>query len=312
MERKKAQPHSEPLSTEGQARTEGDSGAEATRAPGNMLLRVDAISPNPHQPRRIFDGAALTDLKSSIARHGVLQPIVVRPDPEGSNRYQIISGERRWRASKSNGLETIPVVVRHSVADGEMLELALVENLQREDLDPIERAQGYSTMMTTLGLTQQQVAERVGLKRPSISNHLRLLDLPQQVQDAVQRGLLSMGHARALAGVKDESLVLNLLEEAVREDLSVRVIEERARAAAKAQSQAVKGEASPDDDKRDDASDGDKEAWEKDLERRAEANLGARVRIQNGPDFTGTIRIDYYTRAELERIMEAIAPTQTL
>lgn len=279
---------------------------------GPELIRTDSISPNPHQPRRMFEGSALNDLKSSISRHGVLQPIVLRAHPENPGEYQIISGERRWRACKANGLETIPAVVRDSVPEGEMLELALVENLQREDLDPIERAEGYATMMSTLGLTQQQVAERVGLKRPSISNHLRLLELPKQVQDAVQRGLLSMGHARALAGVKDESLVLNLLEEAVREDLSVRVIEERARAAAKAQSDAARGATQSTNADSAERESGDKEAWEKDLERRAEANLGARVRIQNGPDYSGTIRIDYYTRDELERIMEAIAPTPTL
>src|SRR5262249_13839390 len=153
------------------------------------------IRPNPFQPRRHFDEASLSDLAQSLKTHGVLQPIVVRTSPAG---FELIAGERRWRAARIAGLARLPALIRTEVSDREMLELALVENLQREDLDAIERAQGFRAMIQSLSLTQEQVAERVGIQRASVANHLRLLDLPAPVQDAVSKGLLSMGHAKAI------------------------------------------------------------------------------------------------------------------
>src|SRR5688572_14180266 len=178
-------------------------------------LELGDIDPNPFQPRKTMDPAGLEELRDSIAQHGVLQPVVVR---KNGGRYQLVSGERRWRAARLAGLDRIPAVVREDVTDEQMLELALVENLQRRDLDPIERARGFQALMETLGITQEAVAAKVGLKRATVANHLRLLELPAKVQDAVGRGLVTMGHARALLGLADAAKMEELLGECVRQD----------------------------------------------------------------------------------------------
>ncbi|MCL4144329.1 UNVERIFIED_CONTAM: hypothetical protein GTU68_005172, partial [Idotea baltica] len=180
------------------------------------------IEPNPHQPRTVFAAEGLNELRDSIAQHGVLQPVVLRKTPSG---FELIAGERRCRASRMAGLTTVPAIVREDVSDEVMLELALVENVQRRDLNALEKALGYKTMMSQLTLTQEQVASKVGLKRATVANHLRLLDLPAKVQDAVGEGLLSMGHARALLAADGEEEQVRLLEVIVREGLSVRAIE---------------------------------------------------------------------------------------
>src|SRR4029079_17464167 len=195
-------------------------------------LPLDAIRPNPHQPRRTFDPVALEELTESIRRHGILQPIVVRAsdrDAEGRS-FEVVSGERRWRASRMAGRTSIPVTVRE-VDNDQMLELALVENLQRQDLDAIERATGYQQMMKALTITQEQVAEKVGLKRSTVANHLRLLELPAAAQEAVRRNLITMGHARALLGLADATQVMALVERIARQDLSVRDVERLVREA---------------------------------------------------------------------------------
>ena len=158
-------------------------------------MKISEIEPNKQQPRREFDEQALAQLSESIARHGVLQPLIVRPLPGGS--YQIVAGERRWRASRMAGLQTVPVIVRE-LSDRETAELALIENLQREDLSPVEEGEGYVTLMETYGMTQEQVAERVGKSRPAVANAVRLLSLPPEILELLKEGSITAGHARAI------------------------------------------------------------------------------------------------------------------
>lgn len=163
-------------------------------------LRLSQIVPNRDQPRKVFDDAALKELTDSISEHGLIQPLLVRPMDDGT--YQIVAGERRWRASRLAGLETVPVVIRE-MSDNEAMELALIENLQREDLNPIEEAAGYKTLMDTFQMTQEQVAERVGKSRPAVTNALRLLSLNSEESEALQNGEITQGHARALLSIPE-------------------------------------------------------------------------------------------------------------
>lgn len=260
-------------------------------------LPLDRLRPNPHQPRQTFDPDGLDELVQSIRAHGVLQPIAVREVPDG---YEIIAGERRVRAAREVGLEAIPAVVRE-VGDPEMLELALVENVQRRDLDPIERAEGYRKLQETLGLTQEAVAARVGLKRATVTNHVRLLDLPEPVQDAVRKGLISMGHARALLGLPDEAQQLAMLERTVRQELSVRALEQLVRDHAEASKTPAESK--------------EKERpapWIGDAERRMREHLGARVRLQNSAGYRGRILIEYANKETLERLLEQLGPKATI
>ena len=259
-------------------------------------LPLDRIRPNPQQPRRRFDTEAIEELAESIRTHGILQPVVVRQVDRG---YELISGERRWRAARRAGLSGIPAVIREGVGDAEMLELALVENMQREDLDPLERAQGYRSMMSTLGITQEEVASKVGLKRASVANHLRLLELPDEAQDALRRGLIDMGHARALLGLRRRGAILKLLGVVVRRELSVREVERRvreelARAEGGAGARAGARRRPP--------------AWVGEVEGRMRESLGAKVSIQNKPGYKGRVVIEYFNRKELDRICERLAP----
>ncbi len=192
---------------------------------GLMSLRVSAIEPNKDQPRDRFDQAALSELADSIREHGVLQPIVVRTMEGGT--YQIIAGERRWRASRMAGLSEIPAMVVEA-EDGKVMELALIENLQREDLTIIEEALGYRTLMETYGLTQEQVAKRMGKSRPVIANALRILNLSPGSLKRLEAGELTPGHARVLAGLESPELMDQLAEEVVRSALTVRQLEKLA------------------------------------------------------------------------------------
>ncbi|WP_093625041.1 ParB/RepB/Spo0J family partition protein [Limosilactobacillus gorillae] len=199
----------------------------APRGPGEAVteLPVEAIRPNPYQPRRTFDQASLADLARSIEAAGVFQPIIVRqPDPN-LNRYELIAGERRLRASKLAQKKTIPAIIR-VIDDRAMMEVAVLENLQREDLSPLEEAQAYQTLIERLSLTQAQVAARLGKSRPYIANYLRLLGLPVPVKEMLAAGELSMGQARTLLGVKDERQLIKLAKQASQEGLTVRQLEE--------------------------------------------------------------------------------------
>ena len=193
-----------------------------------VTLPIEEIIPNREQPRKQFDDEALADLSASIAQHGVLQPLLVRPMPDGS--YQLVAGERRWRASRMAGLTEVPVVVR-DMNEQEAAELALIENLQREDLNPMEEALGYQTLMETYGMTQEQTAQVVNKSRPAVANALRLLQLPQAVMDLVATGDLSAGHARTVLAFEDEADRIAAAEAAVAKGLSVRELERMAKAA---------------------------------------------------------------------------------
>lgn len=185
-------------------------------------LKISEIEPNRNQPRRDFDADALAELAESIAQHGVLQPLLVRPiDSLG---YQIVAGERRWRASRMAGLKEVPVVIR-DLTDEEVMEIALIENLQREDLSPIEEAKGYKVLMDTYSLTHEEVSKSVGKSRSVVSNALRLLTLPQKVVDLISEGKITSGHARTLLSLKNEECILKVANMIVEKDLSVREVE---------------------------------------------------------------------------------------
>jgi ParB family chromosome partitioning protein len=250
----------------------------------------------------VFDSDALEELRDSIRAHGVLQPIVVRRVSDG---FELIAGERRWRAARLAGLERIPAVVRTDVSDAAMLELALVENVQRRDLNPLERAQGFRQMMSTLVLTQEEVADKVGLRRSTVSNHIRLLGLSDKVQELVGRGLVSMGHARALLGITHPDEQLRLAQQVAVNDLSVRDVE-RIVQTKKAPSKPSVSSISPPDEI-------PAPPWAQDMERRIGERLGTRVGIRlTGPGPRGQIVVDFYDRASLERVHALLAPKPAL
>ena len=182
---------------------------ETVDSGGVVTLRLSQIEPNRDQPRKIFSEEALNELADSIREHGVLQPLLVRPLPGGS--YQLVAGERRWRASRMAGLQEVPVVIRE-MDEEQAMEIALIENLQREDLNAIEEATGYKQLMERYGMTQEQVAKRVGKSRPAIANALRLLNLPQKVMDMVGEGEVSPGHARALLAFDDQDRIVEIAQ----------------------------------------------------------------------------------------------------
>jgi ParB family chromosome partitioning protein len=188
-------------------------------------INVVDIHPNPHQPRRTFDDEALQTLADSIAQHGLMQPIVVRRK-KGSDEYELIAGERRWRATRRAGLESIRAIV-DDATDQRSAELALIENMQRSDLNPIERAGGLRTLIDQFGLTQQLLADRIGISRSALANSLRLLDLGEEVQAMIASSELSVGHAKVLLSVQDQSQRLSLAQEAVRNQWTVRVLEQQ-------------------------------------------------------------------------------------
>lgn len=203
-----------------------DNALEDEKEQGQLSLRISQIDPTPGQPRKNFDKEALAKLADSIALHGVLQPILVRPvAPE---RYAIVAGERRWRAAKLAGLNEIPSIIV-KMDEKTAAQIALIENIQREDLNPIEEAVGYDTLSTEYGMTQEEISEKVGKSRSAIANALRLLDLPDSVRAMVISGRLSAGHARTLLGLKDKNKIPVLAEQIVTEDMSVREAEEAVR-----------------------------------------------------------------------------------
>ena len=256
-------------------------GSELSKVP------VDQMVPNPHQPRTGIAESDLTDLTQSIRESGVLQPILVR---RVGQTLQIVAGERRWRAAKQAGLTEVPVIIRETT-DQESAVFALVENLQREDLNPLEKAQAFKTLQQQLGAKQEEVAQRVGLDRSTVANFMRLLELAPAVQQHVSRGTLSMGHARTLLGAKDPEVQTRLADEAIRQSLSVRALEELVR-------QANLGPAVP--VKKKDAKQ-IKAAWLKEIEETLTETLSTSVNVRYGRK-SSVIQITCAGREEFERI----------
>lgn len=256
---------------------------------------VKEIRPNPFQPRRVFDQEALAELARSISQYGVLQPIVVRRSSDG---YDLVAGERRWRASQLAGLEVIPAVVR-DYTDGEMTEIALIENLQREDLNPIEEAAAFQRLMEEFGLTQEEVARKIGRSRSMVANMVRLLNLQPEVQDFVSRGTLSMGQARPLLAVESPEVQCEAARIIIEEDLNSRDAEELVKQLTSAKR--AKKEKAPVEEKR--------EFFLVEMEDRLKLILGTQVRIKQGK-MKSKIEIDYYSPEDLERILECLSAQQ--
>jgi len=258
-----------------------------------ILVDIDRIRPNRYQPRQQFDRESLEELATSIRDNGVIQPLILRPD---NGSYELIAGERRWRAAQLANLQRVPAVIK-SVSDDRLLELALVENIQREDLGPLEVARGYRLLMDEYSFTQEQVSQRVGKKRSSVANHLRLLELGERVRQLLSQGKIEMGHARAIAGLKDPEAQEKLADRVARKGLSVRECErmvERARSG--------NGSPGPSGSK---PKDPNVRAAEEALGRR----LGTPVQILSGTK-GGKIQIDYKSAAELHRIYDLILSIQ--
>jgi ParB family chromosome partitioning protein len=248
-------------------------------------LPVGILDPNPFQPRQGIEPEELEQLKASIQEHGILQPIAVRAMGE---RYQVIAGERRFRAAQAAGLAEVPVVVR-SASDEEMLELALVENLQRSDLDPIEKAASFKSYLDRSGKTQEAASVRLGIDRSTIANMIRLLDLPAEVQGMVRAGLVAMGHARAILAITDPKKQIHIAERVAREGLSVRQVEKITGAVTGTKRRgkvAAKG------------------VHARDLEAKLREALGTKVSVEEGPKpGTGKIVIEFYNLDDLDRII---------
>ncbi len=255
-------------------------------------LATDLITPNPNQPRTDIDEDAVRELSDSIAKVGLLQPIIVRPLGEG---YQIIAGERRWRASRLAGLERVPVRIM-SITESESLELALIENLQREDLNPIEEARGYQRLLSSHQMTQAELADKVSKSRSTITNALRLLDLPEEVQELLYAGRLTAGHARAVLSVPDEPTRIKLAEKIVAEGLSVRESENLARLFAAGQGERTPRPATPKSFKA--------------VARKLRRYLGTNVRVRQTKD-KGKIEIDFQGEEDLERIFRALTEARS-
>ena len=263
-----------------------------------MQLHIGDVEPNKEQPRREFEETALQELADSIREHGVLQPIVVRSIPGGT--YQIIAGERRWRASRLAQLGQIPAVVIEA-DDHKVMELALIENLQRQDLSPIEEAQGYRTLMEQYGMTQEQVAKRVGKSRPVVANAVRLLGLPARVLDELAQGEITAGHARVLAGVEDPDWVDELLNRVIVEGLTVRQLEKLAK-----ENREKTPQKPP---KREKSAWGD--SWYKEMELSLHESLSRKVRVvKKGEGESGVLEIAFYSREELQDLAALLEKTQ--
>ena len=254
---------------------------------GSLSLLIDEVFPNRLQPRKKFDDEKFNELERSIREHGVLQPVIVQKSVNG---YELIVGERRWRASKKAGLKKIPAVIRE-VTDLESLELALIENLNRQDLNPIEEADGYERLAKDFGLTQENIAKRMGKSRESVANIMRLLKLPRQIQEDMISGRLTMGHGRALLGLKSAQEILFLRKKIVDQSLNVRETEVQVNLL-KYKSEKPK--------KREKAN---KDIFIRNLQTELERKLGTKVEIATNQK-GGKVVIKYYSNDDLERIIK--------
>ena len=258
-----------------------------------VKLGINDIEPNRDQPRKHFDEAALSELADSIALHGVIQPLLVRPISDGG--YQLIAGERRWRASRLAGLTEVPVVIRE-MTDSEAMELALIENLQREDLNPIEEAEGYKLLMDTYSLTQEQAAERVGKSRSAVANAMRLLSLPKEVLDLIKEGRISSGHGRTLLGLNDKSMMLKLCKEIEEKQISVRQLES-----------IIKTLNNPKKDKDEKPKKVKRDPYFDECELAIRQELGRKATINVNKGNKGTLEIEFFSKEDLQSILKTLA-----
>ncbi|PLR80662.1 ParB/RepB/Spo0J family partition protein [Bacillus sp. V33-4] len=252
-------------------------------------INLTEIRPNPYQPRKIFQQEAIDELKQSILEHGILQPIIVRKTIKG---YEIVVGERRFRAAKEAKLEKIPVVVR-DLTEQQMMELAVLENLQREDLSPIEEAAAYQMLMKKLGLTQEELAKRLGKSRPHIANHVRLLSLPPKIQELISDGKISMGHGRALLGLRHKVKLLAVVEKTIKENLNVRQLEQLIQQLNEHVSRETKKPKV------------EKDIFIRDRESFLRDRFGTTVNIKQSKN-KGKIEIEFFSKEDLERILELL------
>ena len=267
-------------------------GAEPGTPGAPAGVPVDLISPNPSQPRQSFRDADLDDLAASIREHGVIQPVILRPHPGKTGQYEIVAGERRWRAAQRAGLHAVPAIVRE-LDDRRIIEIAIIENVQRVDLDPVEEAHGYAQLVETFGYTQEELARIVGKSRSHLANAMRLLNLPEPVLNMLRAGTLTAGHARALITATDP---VRLAELAVARGLTVRQVEELARKLP-ASDRAKAPRRMP-----------EKDADTRVLEGDLSAAIGMRVQIEHlSPEDGGEVRIRYRDLDELDRLCRKLS-----
>ncbi|WP_251554411.1 ParB/RepB/Spo0J family partition protein [Neobacillus muris] len=257
-------------------------------------IKVQDLRPNPYQPRKTFQQEAIDELKASILEHGILQPLVVRKSIKG---YEIVVGERRYRAAKEAKLETVPAVVRE-LSEQQMMELAVLENLQREDLNPIEEGQAYQTLMEKLKLTQEEVAKRLGKSRPHIANHIRLLSLPPKIQELIAEEKITMGHGRALLGLRQKSLLPSLVEKVIKESLNVRQLEKLIQEL----NENVPRETKKPEKKKD--------VFLLEREHFLGERFGTTVHIKQNKN-KGKIEIEFFSKDDLERILELLGQEES-
>ena len=259
----------------------------ATAGSGMAQVPMDQISPNPYQPRKTFNDASIEDLARSVREHGIIQPLVVTRI--GDNKYRLIAGERRFRAAQKAGLDSVPVVIKETMADGDVLQVALIENIQREDLNPIEEAYAYHQLHEEFQLTQEEISKRVGKERSTVANCLRLLKLPDSVKKLVASGQLSMGHARAILAVDSAKKQEQLAERVVKRNLNVR------------QTEMLAAESSP----KAEQPEKEKDVFTRDAEERLAKTLRSKVEIDRKRR-GGVIHIRFGSEDELIRLVEEL------
>lgn len=262
------------------------SSAETDNDAGIMEIRISEIEPNRQQPRKNFDDEKLAGLAESIKQHGVVQPLIVQKE---GNSYKIVAGERRWRAARMAGLQTVPVIVR-DLTDKQIMEIALIENLQREDLNPIEEAEAYERLINEFGMTQEEISVTVGKSRPAITNSMRLLSLDEKIKEKLVSGEISSGHARALLALNDQEFRLKVMEEVIKKQMSVRETEHLVNQLSV--NKKPKKKRVPD-------------AEYLAIEERLREVFGTKVRIMNNKK-NGKIILEYYSQDELDRIISLI------
>jgi ParB family transcriptional regulator, chromosome partitioning protein len=258
-------------------------------------ISLKELRPNPYQPRKTFQQEAIDELKASILEHGILQPLVVRKSIKG---YEIVVGERRFRAAKEAKLATVPAVVRE-LTEQQMMELAVLENLQREDLNPIEEGQAYQTLMDKLKFTQEEVAKRLGKSRPHVANHIRLLSLPAKIQELISNGKISMGHGRALLGLRQKAKLPALVDKIIQESLNVRQLEKIIQNL----NENVPRETKKPEKKKD--------VFIQEREHSLRERFGTTVNIKQTKN-KGKIEIEFFSKEDLERILEMLGQEETL